>query len=99
MRPLSLHLENARTFDRLDFAFPDGCCAIVGPNGAGKSTLISALDVALFGAESRSLADWLSRDRPQATMTVLLTFEHGGEMYRVRRTFSGKGRGTSRLDF
>jgi exonuclease SbcC len=99
MRPLSLHLENVRTFDRLDFDFPDGCCAIVGPNGSGKSTTVSALDVALFGAESRSLADWLSKDRPEATMTISLTFGHGIHEYRVRRTFSGKGRGTTRVDF
>ena len=97
MRPLSLHLENVRTFDRLDFDFPEGCAVIVSPNGGGKTTLVSSIDVALFGAESRSLADWLSKDRPEATMTILLVFEHGGKRYCIRRTFNGKGRGTSRV--
>lgn len=98
MKPLSLHLENVRTFDHLDFDFPAGCSAVTGPNGSGKSTLVSALDVALFGAEGRSLADWLTKDRQEATLMILLVFEHEGETYRVRRSFSGKGRGTSKVD-
>jgi exonuclease SbcC len=99
MRPISLHLENVRTFDALDFDFPDGCCAIVGPNGSGKSTMVSALDIALFGAEGRSLADWLSKEKPDATMKIELVFEHDGSTYRIRRTYDGRGRGKSTLDF
>ncbi len=98
MRPISLDLQNARTFDSLHYDFSEGVTAITGPNGAGKTTLASAVDVALFGAESRSLADWLSTDRPEQTMTIALTFDHAGETYRVRRSFSGKGRGTTKVD-
>ncbi len=98
MKPLSLDLQNARTFDSLHFDFAEGVTALVGPNGSGKSTLVSAVDVALFGAESRSLADWLSTDRPEQTMTISLTFEHAGEVYRARRSFIGKGRGTTKVD-
>lgn len=97
MNPLRLRASAFRSYPELDLTFPEGCVAIVGPNGSGKSSLIAALDVALFG--SRSMGDYLSDDGDGETMFVELTFEHVGETYRVRRTFSAKGRGKSTTDF
>jgi DNA repair exonuclease SbcCD ATPase subunit len=43
------------------------------------------IDYALFGAESRSLADLLTDDPDETEMTIELEFEHAGSLYRVRR--------------
>lgn len=96
MNPLRLRASAFRSYPELDLSFPDGCVAIVGPNGSGKSSLIAALDVALFGG--RNLADYLCDDGDSETMWVELTFEHAGETWRVRRTYSAKGRGKSTTD-
>ncbi len=98
MNPLHLSLRNVRTFEEFDLDLPEGLVAILGANGSGKSTTINAIDVALFGPESRTLADWYPRGGGEDPLVITLTFEHGGETYRVRRSFSPKGRGTSKLD-
>ena len=79
----SLSLQNFHRYRDLDLDLPDGCSAIVGPNGAGKSSLLEAVDVALFGA--RSLADHVTHG--ETSMSVTLTFEHRGSLYRVRRAW------------
>lgn len=96
MNPMRLRAQNFRSYDAIDLTFPSGAVAIAGPNGAGKSSLIEALDVALFG--SRSLGDYLSEDANTPELLVELEFEHAGEIYRVRRSYSAKGRGKSATD-
>ncbi len=98
MNPLHLSLRNVRTFEEFDLDLPEGLVAILGSNGAGKSSVINAIDVALFGPESRTLADWYPRGGGQDPLVITLTFDHSGETYRVRRSFSPKGRGTSKTD-
>lgn len=98
MKPLSLQLRNVRTYESLDLDLPEGAVAIVGQNGSGKSSMVNAIDIALFGPEGRTLADWLSESDPQGTMTITLVFEHEREMYRARRTYIGKGRGSSKFE-
>ncbi len=97
-QPLHLSLKNCRTFDELELDIPEGLVAIVAPNGFGKSTIVDAIDVALFGPESRTLADWYPRSGGEDPLVITLTFEHGGFTYRVRRSFSPKGRGVSKVD-
>jgi DNA repair protein SbcC/Rad50 len=97
MNPLRLSLRNCRTFDQIDLDLDDGLLAIIGANGSGKSTLINAIDIALFG--SRSLGSWYPRDTgEEGQLEITLMFDHGDETYRVRRTFSPKGRGQSKTD-
>jgi exonuclease SbcC len=96
--PLHLSLRNCRTYETLDLELPEGALAICGLNGSGKSTLVNAVDVALFGPDSRTLADWLSEDQPEGTLSITLTFQQENDIYRVRRTFNGKGRGQSNTD-
>lgn len=98
MKPLRLQATNYRSFGSLDVALADGCSAVVGANGAGKSSLINLIDLALFGPESRTLADYLTLDS-DGDLELTLTFEHAGDVYRVRRSFSARGRGRSTLDF
>ena len=97
MNPLHLSARNYRSFAELDLDIPEGCAAIVGDNGAGKSSIINLIDLALFG--SRSLGSALSDDAGDEEMVIVLEFEHRGETYRVRRTYSGRGRGKSSIDF
>jgi DNA repair exonuclease SbcCD ATPase subunit len=98
VNPRSVTLENVRTFDHVHLDLPEGLLAVLGTNGAGKSTLISAIDVALFGPEGRSLAPWYPRGLGEEPMVITLVFEHGGDLYRVRRAYSPKGRGQSKCD-
>jgi DNA repair protein SbcC/Rad50 len=105
MNPLSLTATAYRTYPDLTLTFPDGVCAITGElvgepgksNGSGKSSVANAIDLALFGAQSRSLAD---EHNPAFgdTMMLELVFGHGINEYRVRRTYSAKGRGSTTVD-
>ncbi len=98
MNPRRVHATNFRTYETLDLEIPYGCTAILGQNGAGKSSIVQLLDLALFGAQGRSLADYLTVgcDEP---LEIGCEFEHAGALYRVRRSYSPRGRGTSKVDF
>lgn len=97
MNPLRVQAQNYRSFASLDLELPTGCVAVVGENGAGKSSIVNLIDLALFGA--RSLSEYLSDDADDEEMVIGLEFEHRGALYRIRRTYSGRGRGKSSLDF
>jgi len=97
MNPLRLTATNLRTFPAVDWQIPEGITAIIGPNGAGKSTLLGAVELALFADGARDLAPALGPFA--ASLEITLEFEHAGEMLRVRRTYSGSGRGKATLDF
>lgn len=106
MKPLRLRARNLRTFPELDITFGEGLVGILGElrdapagadsNGAGKSTILEALDIALFGR--RSLAGYLTRGGDVDELTVELTFQHADSLYRIRRTYSAKGRGKTSVD-
>lgn len=73
--------------------------AICGVNGAGKSTLFTIAPLfALFGVTKNgcSVDDMVRAG--QSEMSITLEFEHRGEIYRVIRTRSMKGRGKSSLE-
>lgn len=97
MNPIRLVAHSYRTFDRLDLDLPEGCVAVLGQNGAGKSSIVDAIDTCLFGPQSRSLAD-LHAEGAEDDLLLELTFEHAGELYRIRRTYSPRGRGKTTLD-
>jgi exonuclease SbcC len=96
VNPTRLRARGYRSFDLLDLTLPEGCAAIVGANGAGKSSIVAGIDLALFGPESRSWSPYVAEG--QDDLMLELTFEHGGETYRVRRGFSSSGRGKATLD-
>jgi exonuclease SbcC len=98
VNPLRIRATNYRTFRHLEVELPDGCVAVLGENGAGKSSIVNVIDYALFGAESRSLAELLTDDGVATDLELELTFEHAGETYRVRRGYSAKGRGKTTVD-
>lgn len=97
MNPLRVTATNYRSFETLDLELPTGCVAVTGENGAGKSSIVNSVDLCLFGA--RSLSEFLSDSAIEEEMVIGLEFEHRGETYRIRRTYSGRGRGKASLDF
>lgn len=88
MKPLRLEITNVGRFPHAELDFQDGCVALVGPNGAGKSTLLGSIEAALFADGTRDLAPMLGPHGDR--MEIVLTFEHAGEVYRVRRGYNGK---------
>lgn len=100
MKIIRLRASNWRTYPELDLALPQGACGIVGANGAGKSSLLTAIGVAIFGPEGRSLEPYLSEQAvPGDTLALHVELEHRGETYRIRRSFTSGGRGKSTLEF
>ncbi|MCL4836444.1 MAG: SMC family ATPase [Thermoanaerobaculia bacterium] len=98
MNPLRLRARQFRSWGDVDLELPAGVCAIVGANGAGKSSLLTMIEIALFGAESRSLAPYLTVGAADTEMMVELELEHRGDVYRVRRSYSARGRGQAKVD-
>ena len=75
------------------------CAAICGPNGAGKSTAFTIAPMfALFGTTKAgtSADDMVRSGATEAAVTF--DFEHHGDIWRVIRTRSTKGRGKSTLE-
>ena len=96
MNPLRLTAQNLRSYPSVDWSIPQGITAVVGTNGAGKSTLLGGIELALFAEGARDLAPALGPF--QERMEIALEFEHQGRLFRVRRTYSGAGRGKATLD-
>lgn len=96
MNPLSLRATNLCSYPSLDLEIPNGITAIVGLNGAGKSTLLSAIELALFADGARDLSPALGPFGER--LEIELEFEHETFFYRVRRSYSGTGRGKATLD-
>ncbi len=98
MIPLRLRARQFRSWGDVDLELPSGVCAIGGANGAGKSSLLTMIEIALFGAESRSLHPYLTVGAADTEMMVELELAHRGERYRVRRSYSARGRGQAKVD-
>jgi len=108
VKPLRLRATNFRTYETIDQTFEGGLMVILGnvvdapdgidSNGAGKSSILEAIDIALFGR--RSLQPFLTRGGDVTELMLELTFEHAGETYRVRRSFSARTKaGKTTCDF
>lgn len=105
VRPLRLWASNYGPYGSVDWRVPTGVTAILGrndsgdgisSNGSGKTKLLEILPIALFGPEL-SWSEYLSKSSEDAVCEVGCEFDHAGELYRVVRTFSAKGRGKSTL--
>jgi exonuclease SbcC len=99
MRPLELHLEGFTSFrERTVLDFSDlSLFAITGPNGAGKSSLLDAITFALYGSTARSGGNEFASLMSQGSerMKVSFRFTASGKEYRVTRTRSNKGSGST----
>lgn len=87
MRLVSLEVANFRGIRAASVAFSAGLNVLHGPNDLGKSTLAEAIRAALLvptkSTQGRSYVRW---DTGEAAR-VVLTFEDGGKLWRVRKTF------------
>jgi DNA repair exonuclease SbcCD ATPase subunit len=91
MRIVSLEVENFKPFRRVrippgDGRMPEGLFLILGPNSMGKTSLVQSILWALMGEDVIGISNRrrLVRRR-QPGCKVDLTFEIGGETYRVVR--------------
>ncbi len=89
MKLKNLHIENIRSYKKLDFAFEDGVTVIFGVNGSGKSSLLEACFMGLFGSKILSkdfvLADVIFKGAENAKIS--LSFEHLGREYLIDQAF------------
>ncbi len=89
MKLKNLHVENIRSYKKLDLAFEEGVTVISGVNGSGKSSLLEACFMGLFGSKILSkdfvLADMIFKGAENAKLT--LDFEHLGRDYRIEQGF------------
>lgn len=100
MKPLRIEIVNLGAIAYVDIDLRNiTTAAIAGPNGAGKSTAFTiAPRFALFGAtkDGTSVDDMVRSGETEASVTY--EFEHQGDVWRVVRTRSTKGRGKSTLE-
>lgn len=88
MRPVTLTFSGLRSYRQtteIDFTGLD-LFAVIGDTGAGKSTILEALCLALYGRKSwkgSTFSDVISDGLN--TMSIALTFEVGGETWKVTR--------------
>ena len=89
MKLKNLHVENIRSYKKLDFTFEDGVTVISGVNGSGKSSLLEACFMGLFGSKVLSkdfvLADVIFKGAENAKIS--LGFEHLGREYLIEQAF------------
>ncbi len=100
MKPLRIIIKD---FGAISFADIDltgiTVAAIAGPNGAGKSTAFTIAPMfALFGTTKpgTSADDMVRTGTTEAFITF--DFEHHGDLWRVMRTRSTKGKGKTTLE-
>ena len=96
MRIISLEVENFKPFSKVrippgDGSLPEGLFLILGPNSMGKTSLVQSILWALMGEDVIKVSSRrrLVRRR-QPGCKVDLTFEIGGETYRVVRRLTLK---------
>lgn len=93
MKPLHLSVQGFMPFrDQVEVDFTDlQLFAIQGATGSGKSSLLDAITYALYGETDRLGQTGLDAliSTGEKSFSVSLTFESGGQTYRVSRT---KGR-------
>jgi DNA repair exonuclease SbcCD ATPase subunit len=87
MRLVSLEVANFRGIRAASIGFSSGLNVLHGPNDLGKSTLAEAIRAALLvptkSSQGKSYVSWDTG----AAARVVLTFEDGGKLWRVRKTF------------
>ena len=93
-----LHIENIRSYEKLDLDFSDGVTVISGVNGSGKSSILEACFMGIFGADvlrgtTLKIADMMRKDSSKAL--IVLDFEHAGEDYQIEQQFRATKTGAS----
>src|SRR5262249_52479813 len=98
----AIEIRNWACIDSLSLTdLRDGIIVLHGPNRTGKSSLVQAIRSGLFdhyhdSQESTLLAaiPWKTKAAPH----VAIKFEHGGQRYRISKTFAKTKEGQSTLE-
>jgi exonuclease SbcC len=94
MRPVALELRGFTAFrdpQEIDLSGLD-LFALWGPTGSGKSSVLDAMTYALYGKVERvgnQISQLVSQGQPR--MSVMLTFEVDGRLYRITRSTPASG--------
>ena len=96
MKLIECYIENFGKLSKMKVDFSDGLNCILGDNGSGKTTLSVFIKVMLFGMTDTKKVSLDENDRKRympwqgGTFGGSLTFEAGGKIYRVERSFGSK---------
>jgi len=96
MRLISCHIENFGKLHDLTMEFQRDCHVLCEANGWGKSTLAAFLRVMFFGFEGETKRKGIENERRRylpwqgGAYGGSVTFETGGRIYTVTRSFSEK---------
>ena len=96
MKIISCHIENYGKLSNKDYAFNGNLTVFAEENGAGKTTLASFIKAMFYGLSSytKSTKNFCDRQRYYpfngGKFGGNLTFEKGGDVYRIERFFDKK---------
>lgn len=96
MKLLSCHIENFGKLVNRDYAFNENLTVFTEENGAGKTTLAAFIKAMLYGLASYTVSTKKFGDRQRyypfggGKFGGNLTFEKGGDIYRIERYFGKK---------
>ena len=96
MKLISCHVENFGKLSSKDYDFSSGINCFYEENGAGKSTLASFIKAMFYGLESYKINSTEFCDRQRyfpfegGNFGGNLTFETGGNVYKIERFFGEK---------
>lgn len=86
-----LQLKNFKQYGKLELDFREGLVGVVGKNGSGKSSVFEAILLCLFGTisldKNHYKSSWVET---KESVSLELTFEVQGKVWRVVREFRGK---------
>lgn len=89
-----LELRNFKSHVNTTLNFNHGISLIVGENGAGKSSIFEAITFALFKESQVNNIDLVRTNKGSSAkieMEVKLTFQAGGNSYRIERSITKRG--------
>lgn len=96
MKLIECYIENFGKLSKTKVDFSDGLNCILSDNGSGKTTLSVFIKVMLYGMTDTKKVSLDENDRKRYTpwqggaFGGSLTFEAGGKIYRVERSFGSK---------
>jgi exonuclease SbcC len=89
-----LLIENLRSYEKQEIAFPKGSVLLSGDIGAGKTTILLAIEFALFGLQPGQKGTSLLRTQSD-TGRVILEFEIQGKEIIIERTLKRSSKSVS----
>ena len=89
----SLVINNIRSYEHEEVAFPRGISLFEGDIGSGKSTILMAIEFALFGLGSQKAESLLAKKAEMGY--AILEFTAEDKKYEIKRTLKRKSSGVN----